>query len=161
MTSTISILANITSICNPKISIFQQTNELRTALLKAYDETIDDPDTYATNIENVVFGNTDPKAITDAAENWNHTIHNHLTRAIRQYLLKDHLDSVETNELVKAAMAANNEMHCYARELLFNMVQENRPEDTDWTFSTILHPHQICHILTHPEDYAVCELNVK
>ena len=168
MVSVIKILSNVTDICGYIQDEETKQKQLSRALEKAYHEASSDHETYVDCIDGFIFGENNPEAIIDLAKNWNEVIHARLTRAIGQYLLSEPasdpnkvLDTTTTYELVKASMAANDEMHDYARELLFNMVTEHDSEDTTWVFKSILRPHHLQHILEHPSEYAICEISVK
>lgn len=168
MNTSIQVLTNIDGICTYIQDEETKTKQLKLALEKAYHEAVTDPETYVVGIEDVYYGDANPKTIKELADEWNLRIHARLNHAIGQYLLTEPaqnynkvLGNVQTYELVKAAMAANDEMHDYARELLFNMVSEHDPEDTNWVFKSVMRPYQLQHIMEHPEQYAVCNLIVK
>lgn len=161
MASSILILAGIHDIDTTNADAIRNAPGSR--LIRAYDETFSDSDSYATCLCSLVLGKDDPEAIRQAAREWNDEIRKNLKTAIAEWLQHDEQLELYTHGLAKAAAAADGDIHPYAQTMLYDMVNVGGMNDdvSDRSLSAILRPHHLAHIEAHPELYALAELAVK
>ena len=157
MSHAIRTLVNLNHLCKPK----DYDIELLSQLQHAYNSSSADPDVKAQTMSVIARGSEDPQVICQTAKDWNQKIQTRLRRMIDLVnATGDQLDTLETYNLVKAAMAANNEMHLMADELLLNMPTQYDPEVTDFCFSTVIKDWALADIQARPENYILVELAV-